>query len=125
VADPIEDTRFAVTLERRECYVIVHVRGELDCDVTGLFRQVVLGSDPSTALLIDLTAVPFIDSAGLGALVAGVRRVRAAGGDVGIVGAQVPLRRLLQITGIDRIVPLASTVSEAVARLGARDRHPA
>ena len=35
-------------------------------------------------LLIDLSAVPFMDSAGLGALIGGIRRAREAGGDVAV-----------------------------------------
>ena len=63
------------------------------------------GWPPRQRLLIDLSAVPFMDSAGLGALIGGIRRAREAGGDVAVACSRPTLTRLLHTTGFDRIVP--------------------
>ena len=56
-----------------------------------------------------------MDSAGLGALIGGIRRAREAGGDVAVACSRPTLTRLLHTTGFDRIVPVTETVEEAAA----------
>jgi anti-sigma B factor antagonist len=68
-------------------------------------------------LLIDLGGVPFVDSAGLGALIGGIRRVRELGGDVAVACPRPTLTRLLHTTGFDRIVTVTETVAEAAQAL--------
>ena len=74
-----------------------------------------LASNPR--LLIDMSGVPFVDSAGLGALIGGIRRARELGGEVAVSCNRPPLTRLLRTTGFDRIVTVAETVEEAAAAL--------
>lgn len=51
-------------------------------------------------LVIDMTDVTFLDSTGLGAIVALQRRQRAHGGVVAIANAAPPVERILQLTGM-------------------------
>jgi anti-sigma B factor antagonist len=92
--------------------------GELDAFTVSQFRQV-LGELASSAprLLIDLSGVPFVDSAGLGALIGGVRRVRELGGEVVVASPRPTLTRLLRTTGFDRIVTVTATPGEALRAL--------
>jgi len=69
--------------------------------------------------------VPFVDSAGLGALIGGIRRAREAGGDVAVCCNRPTLVRLLHTTGFDRIVTVADTVAEAAASLSSEDDQSA
>ena len=55
--------------------------------------------------VIDLRKVTFIDSAGLGALVGGVRKIHDGGGTVVAVCDRPSVLRVLRITGFDRLVP--------------------
>ena len=64
-------------------------------------------------MLIDLSEVPFMDSAGLGALIGGIRRAREAEGDVSVACSRPTLTRLLHTTGFDRIEPVTETVADA------------
>jgi len=93
--------------------------GELDAFTVSQFRQSLAELASAQRLLIDLSDVPFIDSAGLGALIGGIRRVREMGGDVAVACPRPTLTRLLHTTGFDRIVTVASSLSEAIAALGA------
>lgn len=70
------------------------------------------------SVAIDLAGVPFVDSAGLGALVGGVRRIREAGGRVALFGPRRNVGRLIRIAGFDRVAPLLDSFEEAVAELG-------
>lgn len=96
--------------------------GELDAFTVSQFRQALAELASSPRLLIDLTGVPFVDSAGLGALIGGIRRVRELGGDVAVACPRPTLTRLLHTTGFDRIVTVAPSVDEACKSLAAERR---
>ena len=108
-----------IQIEDADGFTICRPVGELDAYTVGQFRESLgeLASRPR--LLIDLSSVPFMDSAGLGALIGGIRRAREAGGDVAVCCSRPTLIRLLHTTGFDRIVPVAETVDEAAAALAA------
>jgi anti-sigma B factor antagonist len=91
--------------------------GELDAYTVGAFREALASFGPDQRLLIDLSDVPFMDSAGLGALIGGIRRVREAGGTVAVACSRPTLMRLLHTTGFDRIVSVTETVDQAVLAL--------
>jgi anti-sigma B factor antagonist len=96
--------------------------GELDAFTVSQFRQALAELASSAHLLIDLSGVPFVDSAGLGALIGGIRSVRELGGDVAVACPRATLTRLLRTTGFDRIVTVTATLDDALTALGvARD----
>jgi anti-sigma B factor antagonist len=104
-----------IQIEKAADHTICRPVGELDAYTVGQFRES-LGDLASTGrLLIDLSEVPFMDSAGLGALIGGIRRAREAGGEVAVACSRPTLTRLLHTTGFDRIVPVTETVDAAVA----------
>lgn len=108
-----------IQIEEAEDHTVCRPVGELDAYTVGQFREA-LGDLASVGrLLIDLSEVPFMDSAGLGALIGGIRRAREAGGEVAVACSRPTLTRLLHTTGFDRIVPVTETVDEAVAALAA------
>lgn len=94
-------------------FMICRPVGELDAFTVSQFRQALaeLASEPR--LVIDMTGVPFVDSAGLGALIGGIRRAREMGGDVVVVANRPGLVRTLRTTGFDRIVTMTETVEDA------------
>ena len=106
-----------IEVEDGDGYRLCRPVGELDAYTVGQFREA-LGELASTPkLLIDMSEVPFVDSAGLGALIGGIRRAREAGGDVAVCCNRPTLVRLLHTTGFDRIVTVAETVEDAAASL--------
>ncbi len=98
-------------------YTVCRPVGELDAFTVGQFREVLTEIGGSSRLLIDLSGVPFLDSAGLGALIGGVRRAREAGGDVAVYGARPAVARLLHTTGFDRVASVSENETEAAAAL--------
>ncbi|MHB8464203.1 MAG: STAS domain-containing protein [Acidimicrobiales bacterium] len=93
--------------------------GELDAFTVSQFRQSLAELASSPKLVIDLSGVPFVDSAGLGALIGGIRRVRELGGDVAVACPRPTLTRLLRTTGFDRIVTVTPTLDDAFATFDA------
>ncbi len=106
-----------IQVEDAPDYTLCRPVGELDAYTVGQFREALGGLASSRLLLIDLSSVPFMDSAGLGALIGGIRRAREAGGDVAVACSRPTLTRLLHTTGFDRIVPVTETVEDAARAL--------
>lgn len=106
-----------IEVEDATNYMLCRPVGELDAYTVSQFREALGGLASQRYLLIDLSEVPFMDSAGLGALIGGIRRAREAGGDVAVACSRPTLTRLLHTTGFDRIVPVTETVEAAAAAL--------
>jgi anti-sigma B factor antagonist len=99
-------------------HAIVVVRGELDAYTAPRLREtfvdlVAAGVD---RLVVDLRQVTFIDSTGLGTLVATRKRLRVADKNLCIVLGedQAAVRRPFEITGLARVFPIHPTVEAAV-----------
>ena len=99
-------------------YTLCRPVGELDAYTVAAFRDALGELATKPRVVIDLSEVPFMDSAGLGALIGGIRRAREHGGDVAVACSRPTLTRLLHTTGFDRIVPVTDTVAAAEAALG-------
>ena len=106
-----------IDLEERDDYTICRPVGELDAYTVGQFREALSELASKPKLLIDMSDVPFVDSAGLGALIGGIRRAREVGGDVAVCCNRPTLVRLLHTTGFDRIVTVTDTLAEAARSL--------
>lgn len=70
-------------------------------------------SDGSVRIIVDLGGVQFIDSSGLGALVAGLKASRQAGGDLRIAAKTEQVLSVLKLTNLDRILRPYPNVSDA------------
>lgn len=103
--------------ETPDGFLICRPVGELDAFTVSQFRQSLAELASNKRLVIDMSGIPFVDSAGLGALIGGIRRTRELGGDVAVACDRPTLVRLLRTTGFDRIVSVTETVDEAMASL--------
>lgn len=113
-----------IKVEASDGYTLCRPVGELDAFTVGELRQALAELASVAHLVIDLSEVPFIDSAGLGALIGGIRRSRELGGDVAVSCKRPSLTRLLRSTGFDRIVTVTETVEGAVAALSGAQPGP-
>lgn len=104
-------------MEDTGTYTLCRPIGELDAYTVGQFREALAEIASFPRVLIDLSEVPFMDSAGLGALIGGIRRAREADGEVTVACSRPTLTRLLHTTGFDRIVPVTETLEAAVDAL--------
>jgi anti-sigma B factor antagonist len=111
------DTLLDIEVLKHDHYTVFRPIGELDAFTVGRFRDALTELSGSGFLVIDLSEVPFLDSAGLGALIGGVRRSRESGGDVAVFGARPAVARLLHTTGFDRVAAVTETEDEAASSL--------
>jgi anti-sigma B factor antagonist len=68
-------------------------------------------------VLIDLTRVQFVDSAGLGALMACRRRLSAEGGSLTLYGLTRRVRSVFELSRMHRLFDIAETKEEALHAL--------
>jgi anti-sigma B factor antagonist len=96
-------------------YRVLKPTGDLDVYTVGSLRDALgtMVEDESPKVVVELDAVPFMDSSGLGALMGGVRRLREAGGDLAIACTREQHLKLFTITGFGEGVSIAPTVEEA------------
>jgi anti-sigma B factor antagonist len=105
--------------QREPGYVVVSVAGEIDIATVARLRER-LGAlaVAGLPLVADLDQVTFIDATGLGALAVAARQAAAQGTSLHVVCARPQTRRLFRVTGLDRQVPLARDLAEALRALG-------
>ncbi|WP_283138037.1 STAS domain-containing protein [Rhizohabitans arisaemae] len=93
---------------------VIEARGEIDLLGAQALRKA-MADEPARHVIVDLSQVTFCDASGLGALVAARKRLLAEGGSIQVVGANTHIRRLFEITGLDRVFPLHENLDEAFA----------
>jgi anti-sigma B factor antagonist len=103
-------------IEQRDGAVVVRLGGELDLYNAAVVRQALLdvAKGAPQRLVLDLAEVEFIDSTALGALV----ETRASLPDSRSLLLAAPAyetRRALQVSGLDRHLPVHETVDAALA----------
>ncbi len=84
---------------------VLNLSGRLDASSAKDFKEKVgsLAKEKRVNLVIDMGAIDFIDSSGLGSLVASLRSVNKVGGDIKIASLQDPVRSIFEITRLHRI----------------------
>ena len=65
-------------------------------------------------LIFDLSALQFVDSSGLGAILSCLRQLHATGGALKLCGMNRPVRALFELVRMHRIFDIHSTREEAV-----------
>ena len=93
-----------IQVERAEDHTVCRPIGELDAHVVNQFREVLADLVSEPRFVIDLCEVPFMDSAALGALIRGIRRIKEQRGAVAVACNRPAVCHLLHTTGMDRIV---------------------
>lgn len=106
---------FTITIEESDGRLVCRPDGDLDATNAGRLRASFSELARPVPVVIDLSSVPFLDSAGLGALVGGIRRIREAGGSVTVSTGRRSTARVLRTVGFDRVVTLVDSLEDAVS----------
>ena len=96
--------------------MVVAPRGDLDMAVADQMKRTLakLVDDGSRKLLVDLGQVGYVDSSGMGALVASLKHARTLGGDLRLCALQDDVRAIFEMTRLNRAVTIHGTRSEAL-----------
>jgi anti-sigma B factor antagonist len=65
-------------------------------------------------VVIDMEGVSFVDSTGLGSVIAALKQIRSSQGDLRLAAPNQQVRVVLELTTLDRVFPYYSTVEEAL-----------
>ena len=96
---------------------VISLGGEVDLYTAPELKQELhrLVGEGATRLVVDMSATTFIDSTTLGVLLSVVKRVRPEGGAVVLVCPDPNVKRIFEITLLDRVFAIVDTRDEALA----------
>ena len=114
----LDEFRASVASLTREL-ALVSVSGELDLYTSGCLQARIEEADtvgPGT-VLVDLSEISFIDSSALEVLVRESKRLESRGHSLVLVTNDPRTRRILEVTGLDRVLRAYATLQDALAEL--------
>ena len=99
---------------------LVVPKGDLDMGTADQMKRTLsdLIEKGQSKLVMDLTGVAYVDSSGLGALVAAMKQARAVGGNLKLCGLQEDVRSIFEMTRLIKVMSVHATRQEAVASWG-------
>ncbi|AYL40504.1 anti-anti-sigma factor (plasmid) [Streptomyces fungicidicus] len=111
-----------VTLPREDVALLT-VEGHLDVDTATEFQHHLANQlhHGRRHFLLDLSAVPFMDSSGMNIILRVYQEARDLPGSVHIISPTPAVRRILDLTGVSITVPVSESAEEALERV---DRSP-
>lgn len=106
-----------ILFEHKEGVAVVNVNEQrLDAAKAKDFRRLVSPVlEENDSLVIDLSAVDFIDSSGLGAILSCLRKLNSKGGDVKLAGASDRVRDIFELVRFNHLFDVYNTVDEALS----------
>ncbi|MEU6283220.1 STAS domain-containing protein [Streptomyces sp. NPDC047028] len=110
-------------------WTVVEVDGELDAHTTPLIREGVikLVDEGHRHFVLDLSFVPFMDSMGLGVIVAITKRIREHEGSLRIASVSPRMLKLFDLSGMRKsyeMYPSAAEATQSVPSPGSLARWP-
>jgi len=87
----------------------------LDASTVHTFKDTVTAElDPAGNVIFDLSNLRFIDSTGLGAIVAFLKQSKTAGGDLKLCGMSPAVRKLFELVRVHKIIDICNTKEETI-----------
>lgn len=95
---------------------VLTLRGEIDVYTAPRLRQAIIDLVDAGArhIVVDMGAVDFLDSTGLGVLVGGLKRVKVQEGELSIVTSQDKILKIFDITGLNKVFSIHDSLDGAV-----------
>lgn len=96
--------------------VLVMVAGDCDATTGRQFRDALMSQVPRGAsrMIVDLSGLAFMDSAGAHVMVNLKTVLTARGGSLVLVSPQPIVARVLSLMGVDELIPVVTTLAEAL-----------
>lgn len=105
---------------------VVTVGGELDLDTANLVHHHLANQmrHGRRYLVLDLSALDFMDSTGLNVLIRATRETRHVRGGLHLAAPTPVVRRLLDLTGVSTTSPIHAGVADALAAIASSSAAP-
>ena len=100
--------------------LVFKLRGSLDIATSPTVRAALSDATEkgTKGIIVDLTHLEFLDSTGLGALIGAHRRAAERGESLRLIVSEGPIARLLNITGLVRVLAVFHTLEDAMSNRG-------
>ena len=98
-------SRYPVTEHGR--FTVIALHGEVDLNESPKAREQILSQlKQNRPVLVDLSAVEYIDSSGVASLVEGFQLARSQQQEFGLVGVSKAAMQVLQLARLDKVFPI-------------------
>lgn len=111
----------AMVVETKYLFPVVHISGDIDIDQVPTLRTALDALIDETAihLVLDLSEVNYIDSTGLGMLVAVHKKLSRIKAVYVLIVPDQSQKKVFEITGLSAVLMLVDSLEEALETLGA------
>jgi len=113
---PNENLQIVITPGNRDGQKILSLKGSLNIQTIFGFQSAVR-AESSPMVILDFSGVPFIDSAGLGALVGAYVAAQKKPQRMAVVGMNMQVKALVEMTKVSQLIKSFDTVGEAEEQL--------
>lgn len=96
---------------------VLSLRGPLTANNGPIFQNAMRREDPAPTLILDLSEVPYVDSAGLGLLVSAFVSRQKAGRKMILSGINPRVQKLFEITRVQELFLIFESPGDAIAAL--------
>jgi anti-anti-sigma factor len=97
---------------------VLSFSGPLTASNGAVFENAMRREEPADLVILDLSEVPYVDSAGLGLLVSAYVSRQKAGRKMILSGINPRVQKLFEVTRVSDLFLIFSTPEEAIAALG-------
>ncbi|MBK8017835.1 MAG: STAS domain-containing protein [Betaproteobacteria bacterium] len=99
---------------------LIRLAGRMDVEGTSAIetRFTAHAVSDGAAVVLDMAGVDFLSSYGIRALMLVAKALRQRGGAMALMCPQDAVRKVLETSGVDQLIPLGDSLSEAKAALG-------
>jgi anti-anti-sigma factor len=97
----------------------ITLSGRMDAEGTGYIETRFAGmtAAPRMSVIVDLSAVSYMASLGIRAVIMNAKAVVRRGGKFALLSPQENVRQVLNTTGIDTIIPFCDDLDQAIAKV--------
>lgn len=110
-----------INLEKKGSILCVRINGELDHHTSEILRKDVdeqIQTGKYKHLLLNLEHLTFMDSSGLGVILGRYKQITNIGGEMVVCSITPPIKRLLDMSGLFKIIRLVDNEGLALETLG-------
>lgn len=105
------------SIKEEQGKIVIALTGDIDLENAGEVRKALLNNlKQKKDLLIDLSAVTYIDSSGIASLVEGLQVARKQKSELSLVSVSPRALRVLELARLDKVFAIHADVAAALAQ---------
>lgn len=101
---------------------VIILEGEVDVYTAPQLKQQIIKllDEGVLKIIVNLESVEYLDSTALGVLIGGLKRLRERDGSLELICTNNRIKRIFEITGLDKIFNILSSEDEALKSVGGK-----